>query len=344
MINGHGDDAYKYAVEIRADFSSNIPYRNTAATIIRQIEPQLSRVLRYPDPTASKLAVQIEQRWELPAEYKALVSNGSAEAFYLLAHAFKGAESIISIPSFAEYEDACRLYRHQLTFLAVEELPDQLPSSVRTLWIALPNNPDGYTLSLQKITALCQLNPHCTIIIDNAYGELAPKAPSLTQLSRQTPNLVVVHSLTKTFAIPGLRLGYIVAHQQIIEQVSKLCIPWSVNAVAQAAGEYIIAHYDELLPDKEMLTNASTQLQQEIAAIEGISVLPSQCNFFLCRLQKGTAAQLKEYLVTQHGVLIRDASNFRGLTPQHFRIAVQAPEHNAMLLRGLQEYLNRFNH
>lgn len=339
MIHGHGDDAYRYGVEMIGDFSSNVPYINASLHVARHLAQELRKIQNYPDPSARCLTDLLTIHHSLDSSSQVLVTNGSAEGFYLLAHYFANTEAIITYPSFAEYEDACTLFGHKLSFVPIGDLPPTLSFTVRTLWFALPNNPNGVITPLSVIRELCYRNPHTYIIIDNAYGSLCPDVPDVVSLHREFPNLITVHSLTKTFAIPGLRLGYIIASEEVIEGLQRMRTPWSVNSLALSAGEFIIRHYDTLLPDVESLCRESQEFQSRLAEISDLEVIPSPCSFFLCKLGKGTAAALKEYLVEHYRLLIRNADNFRGLTPSHFRLSVQGKERNMILANAIEAYL-----
>lgn len=339
MITGHGDDAYNYPNGIDGDFSSNVPYRHHGDEIAKYLIPELFRIHNYPDPQARALTTALRAHHDLPSGVDILVSNGSAESFYLLAHLFSGTQSIITFPSFAEYEDACTLYRHDIKFCPIESLAEADVQGAKTLWFALPNNPDGYIMSPKKIRTLCTAHPDTYIIIDNAYGALCPSSPDLIPLHSEYPNLISVHSLTKTFAIPGLRIGYTIASSEIISALNHYRTPWSINSLAISAGEFILQRYADLCPDADALCAESLRLQELLRSIEGLEVKASPCNFFLCKLPKGSAASLKEYLATEHKLLIRNADNFRGLTDRHFRISVQGDPLNQRLYEAIKMYL-----
>lgn len=339
MITGHGDDAYNYPDGIIGDFSSNVPYSHHGTLVAEHLCREVSRIHNYPDPQARQLTQALREHHHLNEGTDILITNGSAESFYLLAHLFSGSKSIITYPSFAEYEDACALYKHDITYLNLKEINISSVAGSRTLWFALPNNPDGYIMPIEKIRALCAEHPDTFIIIDNAYGELCPSSADLIPLHSEFPNLISVHSLTKTFAIPGLRLGYTIASTEVVSALQSYRIPWSVNSLALSAGLFIVRNYNGLRPDAHALCDESEQLQRMLGEIQGLEVYPSLCNFFLCKLLKGTAADLKEYLATQHKLLIRNADNFRGLTAQHFRVSVQGDDLNSLLCHGIKMYL-----
>lgn len=334
MQTGHGNDIYNYPGAIRCDFSSNIPYRNASETIADYLKSRMDTIRNYPDPSSRKLTTQLADFHAVSPD-NILVTNGSAEAFYLLAHLFQHRESVIPYPTFSEYEDACHAYRHRISFLPVESLQDSVHFNANTVWFGVPNNPDGTIVNNDAISRFCSENPHTSFIVDAAYDDLCPRNESVKSLQGRFRNLITVYSLTKTFGIPGLRLGYIIAGQQVIDVIRSLRPPWSVNALALAAGSFIMENRDRLLPDAVSLCAESARLQQEISALPQFEVTASPSNFFLVKMKERTAAELKYFLIDNFGLLIRDASNFRGLTPQYFRISVQEEAWNRQLIEAL---------
>ncbi|SFK41452.1 pyridoxal phosphate-dependent aminotransferase [Proteiniphilum acetatigenes] len=334
MQTGHGNDIYNYPGAIRCDFSSNIPYRNASETIADYLKSRMDTIRNYPDPSSRKLTTQLADFHAVSPD-NILVTNGSAEAFYLLAHLFQHRESVIPYPTFSEYEDACHAYRHRISFLPVESLQDSVHFNADTVWFGVPNNPDGTIVNNDAISRFCSENPHTSFIVDAAYDDLCPRNESVKSLQGRFRNLITVYSLTKTFGIPGLRLGYIIAGQQVIDVIRSLRPPWSVNALALAAGSFIMENRDRLLPDAVSLCAESARLQQEISALPQFEVTASPSNFFLVKMKERTAAELKYFLIDNFGLLIRDASNFRGLTPQYFRISVQEEAWNRQLIEAL---------
>jgi len=338
MLFGHGDDQYQYGKKIIADFSSNVWYEGPSQGLLTEIKNHLPDILHYPEPTGEGLKAKIASRFRLKPSNIAL-SNGSAEAFYLLASAYADSSSAIICPAFAEYEDACSLYDHQLSFLNHQDPWYKHLHKNKLVWMGNPNNPDGITYSKEQVKNLLDNYPETLFIIDEAYAELCDSFENAVPLISNYPNLVIIRSFTKTFAIPGLRIGYILAAEHIQDIIQQWLIPWTVNTLALVAGHYILDHYDDLKPDHNQIKQLSSMLQQQVAQFNKIQVFPSNCNFFLARLQEGSATELKRFLLNNHGLLIRDASNFRGLDEKYFRIAVQHPDYNELLTEGLKDWL-----
>lgn len=346
MIEGHGNDRYRYGDRIKIDFSSNIAYNNHSELIIKQLREQLSAIENYPDPTAQVLCQKIAKRYEIEPQ-SVMVCNGSAESFYLVAHYIarvrstndRSAKSLVFTPSFAEYEDSCKVYDHQIEFADLRQFNEIEYSQFDSVWIGTPNNPDGFRVSIEEIERTAKLHPNCFFVVDRAYNDLSASCDKDTTNHEIPNNIILIHSLTKTFGIPGIRLGYIIANKGNIDELKALRPPWSVNALSLVAGEFVMDNYDRLSVDIEELLGESKRLQDELSKLEFLEVEPSDTNFFLCRIViESRAEELHHYLVHNHGILIRNASNFRGLTPHHFRIAAQESSSNNTLIEALKQW------
>lgn len=340
MLYGHGDDGYQYQKEIIADFSTNVWYGGEPAGLKEHLFSNWSKVNRYPEVLAESFRSEVAHFHQVNPE-QVLICNGTAEAIYLIAHVFERSQSIIAVPTFSEYEDACQLYHHQLSFLAWEELPHlsdaNKPSFQASLaFICNPNNPTGELLTRQQIEQLLLLYPQTNFVIDEAYIGFTLSGDSAVTLLSKYPNLIVLHSLTKTFAIPGLRLGYVLASANAIAQLERVKMPWSVNTLGIEAGKFILRNYSAFKPPVVELLVEKNRFVDRIKEATSFQVKDSQTHYFLVETSDQTAATLKKNLVDHFGILIRDASNFRMLSPQHFRLATLAPDTNDLLIKALQ--------
>ncbi len=341
MITGHGNNIYQCEKQqIKADFSSNIAFNNHSSQILSFLSGRMESLCNYPDPLAEKLTKMIAAHCCVDHN-KVLVTNGSAEAFYMIAHYLSNAvdskcRTAILTPSFAEYEDSCTLYKHEITYLNLADFHSLQTLNFDSLWLASPNNPDGRRLPIADIYSLAKKNRDCKIILDRAYNSLS----SEEERSGEIPeNVILVESFTKLYGIPGLRLGYVVADPKIIASLSTMRPPWSVNALSLLGGEYILSNLDDLQIDVEELIGESRYLQDAVASIEGFRLCRSNCNYFLVEITDGrSAADLYDYLLEEHGILIRNCSNFRGLEATYFRVAAQSRENNNKLIAALKQW------
>lgn len=338
MLNGHGNDIFKYPGKIKYDFSSNVLHGFVSDLIRDVIASNIQTVASYPEPDAESLKCNIARFHHCPPQ-GVMVTNGSTEAFYFLAQLFAGCRSSIFTPSFAEYEDACLAYGHDVSFVSNQDIhPKQIFDS-DMVWLGNPNNPDGKVVDCEVIKSWCECNPGTVLVVDEAYAQCCRGFHSARLLLDTCPNLILVQSLTKSFSIPGIRLGYILGNASLVQKIVK--IPWRINSLALAVGNYIVENHEALTTFIEPIISTSLQLQKQLEAIDELTIYPSACNFFLARLHRGTALSLKEYLVSQHGILIRDAGNFRGLDKHFFRLATQSEHANNECINSIKQWISQ---
>ena len=288
-----------------------------------------------------------------------IVTNGATEAIYLIAQAFSEYTSQILQPTFTEYEDACKQYQKPPSPPRGSLLYTTDPSKWDTLlkelllskelplgglggflfWLCNPNNPTGQVIPKPILESAIASHPDTIFIIDESYAPFTMQPLVSTSMSG-AKNVLLLHSMTKEFAIPGLRLGYITGSAALLSLIRKCRMPWSVNQLAIEAAHYLLAHKSDYALDLPALMAERERMARELSAIDGITVYPSDTHILLCRIEGTTAAQLKDYLANDYGILIRDASNFQGLDEHFFRIAVQTPEEDNQLLNILKEWRN----
>ena len=178
------------------------------------------------------------------------------------------------------------------------------------------------------------------LVVDQSYEDYTA-APLLTaREALGVPNLLLLHSLTKSYAVPGLRIGYVTAPAPLIARLKSVSRPWAVNALAVEAGKWLLSHDVRAVPDLDALLAETQRLANALSEVPHLHVSPTATTFMLVCCDTFTAAQLKERLASEHGLLIRDASNFPTLTPHHFRVATQRPDQNDSLVAALRTLLS----
>ncbi len=339
MIYGHGDDRYRYAIEFKANFSSNVWYERTSEELLSHLSEYLPAIANYPTPNADELAEKIASHHQLKPD-SILITNGATEAFYMIASIFYGKKAAIGIPTFSEYEDACTKNKMHLRYYKRSNL-QHTNFEDDLVFVCNPNNPDGFSTTTSELQELLIKYPDTTFVIDEAYIDFTFQITSCILLLEEFDNLIIVKSLTKLFSIPGLRLGYIVCNPETKNRLQQSKMPWSVNAMAIEAGNYIFNNYHTICPNMKILLAYSKTLQKQIDSLNYFSVTSSETNYFLAQLKTPDAAKLKDYLAYTHQLLIRDASNFRGLDEHYIRIASQDPKKNELLVNALKEWSTR---
>lgn len=338
MLFGHGDDFYNSPKEVKINFSSNVWHGANLDKLKEHLGEQFDKLTRYPEPDAASLRRLLARRCEVREE-NIVVTNGSVTAFYLIAQAWVGARSSVAVPSFAEYEDACRLHGHELTFFPTScDLSEVALEGQDFCWICNPNNPDGRLRHRTELLRTVASNPGTMFVIDQAYASFTTEDMLKPSDVERNPNLILVHSISKAYNIPGLRIGYMIASPETAAKVNRYVIPWSVNAVAIEASKYILIHPAQFTLPIRKWQRETAELIYLLSKIDDLEVVPTSTTFFLVRLKRGGAAELKKYLLDTHGILIRDASNFRSLDETYFRLSTQEAAENQMLVEAIREW------
>ena len=340
MIEGHGDDSYKYSRPITANFSSNVYSRVDLSALKAHLCARIDGIGNYPEPEPYTLEACLARRHRLPAE-AVCVTNGATEAIYLTAQTFRGTNTAIVQPTFSEYADACRMHGHRVTSLyrlPAESEGYRLPEEVRMLWLCNPNNPTGTVVEKEYLATLISHNPQVCFVIDQSYEFFTLRPLFSAAEAAEFPNVLLLHSMTKRYAVPGLRLGYVTGAPHLLHRLRTNRMPWSVNQLAIEAGHYLLRHAGEYHVDISLLLKEKDRLAEALLAIGGMEVWASDTHYMLVQLRMGRAAALKEYLAGECGILIRDASNFEGLNEHFFRIATQTPEENNELIESIKKW------
>ena len=326
MIEGHGDDLYRYD-NIKMNFSSNIYAGTDLSELETFLSSRLDTIRSYPEPSAATLERMIAADCGISPD-EVLVTSGAVDAIYLIAQAWRDAGTCHVIqPTFREYEDACRVFGYQ----------EQEDGAL--CWLCNPNNPTGSVLPASEVMALAER--HRWLVVDQSYEDYTMSPLLAPAEAVKCDNVILLHSMTKRYAVPGLRLGFITAQAGIISLLREQYRPWAINALSLEAGKWLVERGETAIPDLNSYLAETQRLRRALDGIDRIGIMETMTNFFLCTIREATASELKEYLAREHGILIRDASNFTGLTPHHFRIATQSPDQNDALVAAIRFFLNK---
>lgn len=337
MIDGHGDDIYRYDDLVKMNFSSNIFQHVDHSALKAHLLEHFDVVGNYPEPQPRQLERLIARQEGISPEC-VMVTNGATEAIYLIAQQYHHSASIIPQPTFNEYADACRQYHHIISFENTDDLT-HLPHD-RVYWICNPNNPSGNVLMKGFLEYVVRRSPRYTFVVDQSYEDYTTEPLLVAREMQNVPNLIILHSFSKRYAIPGLRLGYITGHPATIQLLRSLVAPWSVNALAIEAGKFLVSQ--KAKDNSQWLTDylaEAERLRNELRTINGLRVFDSKTNYMLCEIESVTARELKSHLLHNHGMLIRDCSNFLGLSDHFFRVAAQLPEENDALVKAIADFV-----
>ena len=339
------------------DFSVNINPLVVSNKIQEELKENMPLISYYPDPYCNKLKHELSESLSIEEE-NILVGNGAAELIYITSAGLLPEKVTIPVPTFSEYEKSVRTYSKQSKIqfyitnekdnfkINVNELIKYLKNT-KMVFICNPNNPTGNILSKDELLFLneeCKKN-NVILFIDETFINFMNNENEFTMIYNTKDNpIIVLRSFTKFFAIPGLRLGYLVANKNIIEKIRNFQPVWSVNILAQIAGFEVIQDKEYIRKSKMFIEKEREFLYHQLSKIKILKVYPSYANFILLKIlyNKLDTEKLQEQLIKRN-ILIRDCSNFCGLNNKFFRIAVRKREENMKLLSALKR-LSRGRH
>jgi len=340
---------YGFSSEEIIDFSANMnPWANYFK-IEELIKDNLREIFWYPDPYCKKLTKQISKYLEVEEE-NILVGNGATELIYLAARAFLPKRALVIIPTFSEYERALRVVGGDPKFLTLKEEEDfsidiqkiiKAAERVRAIFLCNPNNPTGTILFREEILKLKEATTErgITLILDESFLDFIYYHETLVKEAAKDNHLLVLKSFTKFFAIAGLRLGYVVGSRDSIIQLNRLKEPWTVNSLAQIVGIHLLKNSQLIEKVRGIISKESKFLFDKLSQIKGLKPYPPAANFILIKIKGGISSSLLQDALAKKGILIRDCSNFRGLSNKFIRVAVKRREENLRLIKNLKGLL-----
>ena len=297
----------------------------------------LDRAAAYPDERPATAALA---RLHRRAPEEVLLTNGSAEAFWLLAAALRPRLAAVAHPGFTEPEVALRTFGHPVARCFRDPEggfrldPAAVPEEADLVVVGNPNNPTG---TLDPAEVLARLaRPGRVLVVDEAFMEFCPGEPESLTGRAGLPGVVVVRSLTKAWGLAGVRAGYLLAPAELVAALRARRQPWSVNALACAALEaWARAAWQGPPPGEALAAEVAAargKLAAALARLPGVRVWPSVTNFLLLRVPGGQA--VREALARQ-GIAVRPCHTFPGLGHDYLRVAVRRPEDNRRLVAAL---------
>jgi L-threonine-O-3-phosphate decarboxylase len=329
------------------DFSASISPLGPPNSAIAAIQSQISNLRHYPDPNYGELRLALSHFHQLPLEY-ILPGNGSAELLTLVGRELAQlAATVIMTPAFGDYYRTLTAYDAQLLEFPVDLELGNLSSflnkkqKLKNLGLLLnnPHNPTGKLFFKEAI--LPYLDKFALVVVDEAFMDFLPpdEEQSLISLVQEYDNLVVLRSLTKFYSLPGLRLGYAIAHPERLSKWQLWRDPWPVNTLAAAAAIAALEDREFQQQTWLWLPPARTQLLQGLAAISGLQPKNSVANFLLIE-SKQSILPLQQKLLKHHQILIRDCLSFKELGDRFFRLAVRTQTENQRLLTALHSIMS----
>ena len=356
----HGGNVYKVAREQRIpidrimDFSASINPLGPPAAGLRAIRSALKQIVHYPDPDCWKLRQELAQQCGVDPDM-ILVGNGSTELIHLLPRALAIESALIIGPTFEEYARALTDAGSSVQYVharreerfrpPLKEVLRQL-SAMRSRFDAVvlcnPNNPTGQVMNRQVVRELAEVvdRQQSWLIVDEAFIDYC-QTQSVVSMLNAHPRMMLLRSLTKFYAMPGLRIGYLVGASKVVDLLKDRQPPWSVNSLAQEFSRAVLHDHVYATQSRAFMKNERSQFMRGLRSLSGIRVFPSVANFVLIELPATTCAGEVTDRLAGERLLVRDCSTVPGLTTQMIRVAIRTAKENRRLITALGACLRK---
>ncbi len=362
MLDGHGGNIYEMARRHGCtpacinDMSSNMNPLGPPPGLLAYLQNKVEAITRLPE-------VDSQQTIRLYAEHLAvdpkqlLAGNGTTQFIYAIPQVLNIGKALIVGPTYSDYADACRLHQINTSMTIADESADFHPDlnrlsekldGVDTVFICNPNNPTGSHIDPLDLMPICRRHPDTRFVIDESYLPFTDNGEKNSMVYSGLSNVIVLLSISKIYAIPGLRIGFLVASTDVIDKFKRHLLPWSLNSLSQSAVDYLTTHSDLVQSFLEK-TRGYMRLQKEeffktCKSFARLKLYTSATPFILARLPDTIRSEWVCSRLADEKVLIRNCNNFPGLSDQFIRISLKTPEVNRMLAGRLVALMEKSFH
>jgi L-threonine-O-3-phosphate decarboxylase len=332
------------------DFSSSVNPLGPSKKALEATRKAFSQIAAYPDSNSNELRQVIAGHFSGLSKGNVVVGNGSTELMYLFAEVFlkKGDKAVMPAPTFGEYESAVRKTGEAPKFVKLGEtfnIDKQAfkheISEAKLVFLCTPNNPTSKLIPQKTLKYIIEaaLEQDAFVFLDEDFLEFVENEKALTMIgkTKDYPNLFILRSFTKIFGLTGLRVGYGIANEEIINALSCAKIPWNVNCLAQAAAVAALKDEEHLRVTRALIKKEKVWLKGELEKFESFKFSVPDANFFFIDIRKSglTATEIKNKMLKQ-GILIRDCTSFKGLDEFYIRVAVKTHVENERLIEAFK--------
>ncbi len=357
----HGGEVFRLAAEAGVepekiiDFSANINPLGLPPGVFKVMQESLKTLAHYPEIGAESLRRCVARRHQL-SEENIVVGNGSSALIYLLARVLKPQKALIWAPTFTEYERAllqaqCRvtnlvIWAPEKTIPLEEIIKSSIAARPDLVFICNPNNPTGVLWSIAELEQVVSAYQKAGIIcvLDEAFIDFVGAKFSFAARVNDFDNLIVLRSLTKIYALAGLRCGYLMSGRSLNCRLSRFLEPWSINSLAlKGAIAALKNDHDFIEQTIAFVGEQRDYLYRELQKLSFLTPFPSHANYILAKLEnrgKGSknGDDVRRYLFSQEKILVRLCGDYVGLDQNYLRFAVKGEEENRKLIKSLQRY------
>jgi threonine-phosphate decarboxylase len=328
------------------DFSANINPLGPPDELKEKWNEFYQEISVYPDPFATQLKGKIAKKEQISVD-SILIGNGGAELITLVSRMLAGKKVLMVQPTFSEYEKACQANKCEIQYYQLEEPNFELNSAVLCLslvdvdavFLCNPNNPTGIQYPTSTILSIIEEGErhNCLIILDEAFYDFLVDYDSFIPYINRFSNLIIIRSMTKMFALPGIRLGYLVAQPAVIAEINQHQSHWSINTIALLAGELCLQDQSFIKKTQDYICLERKRLFDFFKQKEFITS-SSKVNFYLLR-DPYIKDQLEFFaFLLDKGIIPRHTFNFKGLEGKWLRFAIKGYEENTQLMEVVTEW------
>lgn len=345
----------EFGVSEFLDYSSNINPLGVPSEYKKLIIENIDKLASYPNIDYLELKEAIANYLSIDKAF-VLPTNGATEAIYLILQILNIKKVLIPVPSFSEYENACRNFNVDVKWqftkeendfqVDVEELAFNIKNkTIDSIFLCNPNNPTSQLIEKDKILYLLNLakENNIYILIDESFIDLikGEEDYTLRNYIEKYDNLIIIQSFTKFFAVPGIRIGAALCSDKIVDKIFESKMPWSINYFASLIAKILKKDSEYVLESKKWIENEVEAFYNELKKIKGLKVFKPKTNFVLIKIEdeRFNSKTLREAL-GKKGILIRDCSNFKGLNDRFVRFAIKDKKRNSEFLEGINNIFN----
>ncbi len=349
MIDGHGGNVFALARQLGCreaqiiDMSSNINPLGPPPGLMDNLKNEMARIHMLPEVDSHDMTAKMGRFLGIEPG-RLWAGSGPTQFIYTMVAALDSRQVLILGPTYADYADACAMVGIEPSFVLARAAADFQPdldhldqqiTGFDTVVLCNPNNPTGALIPREDLDRLCRHHPDTRFIIDESYLSFVPEARAQSMTTDQPPNALVLHSLSKIYRLPGLRVGFLIGAPGLIQRFQSQIQPWSVNSLAQIAVDFLCRNSEAvnafIQHSRQYIGDQRTFFYQRMAASRHLTLFPSTTSFILIQLGPSqTAAHVWAQLARER-ILIRNCDNFYGLDERFIRVAMNTSEINQMV-------------
>ena len=359
MLKGHGGNIYDLAQELCChpseivDMSSNMNPLGPPPDLFAFLRENITTIAKLPEVDANRTVNAFAGRYHIDPE-RVIAGNGTTQFIYSIPRILETKKALIFGPTYADYADACAMHHTPYDYSISDEsvsFDHDISAAAQQIrgydmvFICNPNNPTGNIIPAVDLEQLCRSHADTNFVIDESYLMFVDGSHKQSMMRSPLPNVMVLNSLSKFFTIPGLRIGFLISSPVIIKKFKAYLLPWSVNSLAQMAVQYLMEQTAQV---EEFIENTITFIAREKDILyetfknsSDIKIFPSTTSFILARLYGNLTADTLGSHLAQDRILIRNCSNFSGLSDRFVRFSLKTSEVNRMFAKKLLARISR---